>query len=295
MHCRRDQRGLVAAALREIFNTEAGEQAKQRVTSVLERLTAVAPKVCQLLEAAGEDLTAFYAFPSEHWTKLRSTNPLERVSKEIGRRSDVVSDLPQQRLGDPSRRRTAVRAERRVAGATPLPLRRVDGARCHRPRHRSGHRRPGGRTPWHLTPTTRRARPGGDLAPHGLSRRLSQPTSPNPRYTTTSECAQSWRRAGSKPSVKSPSKGERPSGPQRQAKSAAPLVCLPSGGIKGEPSRVSHGEGQGRGEEPGSQPRGTPQRRGRGTFGWWRRELGRPSPAWRSAEVRRRVASYNRW
>jgi putative transposase len=94
MHCRRDQRGLVAAALREIFQAEDGQAAKERVTNVLERLASVAPKVCELLEAAEEDLTAFYAFPREHWTKLRSTNPLERVNKEIGRRSDVVGIFP---------------------------------------------------------------------------------------------------------------------------------------------------------------------------------------------------------
>ena len=94
MHCRRDERGLVAAALREIFNAESYEQAKQRVTSVLERLKDVAPKVSDLLEDAEEDLLAFYAFPSKHWTKLRSTNPLERVNKEIGRRTDVVGIFP---------------------------------------------------------------------------------------------------------------------------------------------------------------------------------------------------------
>lgn len=94
MHCRRDQRGLIAAALREIFQAQSGEQAKQRVTSVLERLKDVTPKVCELLEAAEEDLTALYAFPREHWTKIRSTNPLERVNKEIGRRSDVVGIFP---------------------------------------------------------------------------------------------------------------------------------------------------------------------------------------------------------
>ncbi len=94
MHCRRDQRNLVAAALREIFNAEGYEQAKERVTQVLERLAGVAPKVCELLEAAEEDLLAFYAFPLEHWTKLRSTNPLERVNKEIGRRADVVGIFP---------------------------------------------------------------------------------------------------------------------------------------------------------------------------------------------------------
>jgi putative transposase len=94
MHCRRDQRGLVAAALREIFQAEHGAAAKERVTSVLDRLATVAPKVCELLEGAEEDLIGFYAFPREHWTKIRSTNPLERVNKEIGRRSDVVGIFP---------------------------------------------------------------------------------------------------------------------------------------------------------------------------------------------------------
>jgi putative transposase len=94
MHCRRDQRGLVGAALREIFNAESYEQAKERVGHVLERLSELAPKVCGLLETAEEDLLAFYPLPREHWTKIRSTNPLERVNKEIGRRSDVVGIFP---------------------------------------------------------------------------------------------------------------------------------------------------------------------------------------------------------
>ncbi len=94
MHCRRDQRNLVAAALREVFSAEHHDQARERVSHVLERLATVAPKVCELLEEAEEDLIAFYSFPAEHWTKLRSTNPLERVNKEIGRRSDVVGIFP---------------------------------------------------------------------------------------------------------------------------------------------------------------------------------------------------------
>jgi putative transposase len=48
------------------------------------------PKVAALLEEAEEDLLAFYSFPADHRPKLRSTNPLERVNREIGRRSDVV-------------------------------------------------------------------------------------------------------------------------------------------------------------------------------------------------------------
>ncbi len=93
-HCRPAQRGLVSAALREVFNAHDQAEAKRRVGEVLDRLTDQVPKVCELLEQAEEDLLAFYAFPQSHWSKLRSTNPLERVNREIGRRSDVVGIFP---------------------------------------------------------------------------------------------------------------------------------------------------------------------------------------------------------
>jgi putative transposase len=93
-HCRRSERGLVSAALREVFNAEGRDHARERVSEVITRLGKVAPKVAALLEGAEEDLIAFYNFPAPHWSKLRSTNPLERVNREIGRRSDVVGIFP---------------------------------------------------------------------------------------------------------------------------------------------------------------------------------------------------------
>ena len=96
-HCRPAQRGLVSAALREVFNADSREQARERVGEVIARLGTTVPKVATLLEEAEDDLLAFYAFPAPHWSKLRSTNPLERVNREIGRRTDVVGIFPNDR------------------------------------------------------------------------------------------------------------------------------------------------------------------------------------------------------
>ena len=96
-HCKAGQRNMVSAALREVFNAEDLADARERSASVIERLAPVAPKVAGLLTEAEEDLLAFYRFPRSHWPKLRSTNNLERVNKEIARRSDVVGIFPNDR------------------------------------------------------------------------------------------------------------------------------------------------------------------------------------------------------
>jgi len=93
-HCKKGQRNMVGAALREVFNAENLEEAKERARSVIERLEPSVPKVAELFEAAEEDLLASYRFPEAHWKKLRSTNNIERVNKEIARRSDVVGIFP---------------------------------------------------------------------------------------------------------------------------------------------------------------------------------------------------------
>jgi putative transposase len=96
-HARRDQHGLLAALIRPIFNQSNRDEARARLAEAVEKLERALPKVAAILEQAEEEILAFYAFPPEHWRKLRSTNPLERFNREIGRRTDVVGIFPDDR------------------------------------------------------------------------------------------------------------------------------------------------------------------------------------------------------
>lgn len=93
-HVQKAQQQMVGAAIRQVFAAPSRSEASAILTDVVEKFQAAAPKVAGLLEAAEEDLLAFMAFPKDHWSKLRSTNPLERVNREIGRRSDVIGIYP---------------------------------------------------------------------------------------------------------------------------------------------------------------------------------------------------------
>ena len=93
-HARKDQHGLLGALIRPIFAADSGAEARARLADAVAQLERPLPKVAALLEEAEEDVLAFYGFPREHWRKLRSTNPLERFNREIGRRTDVVGIFP---------------------------------------------------------------------------------------------------------------------------------------------------------------------------------------------------------
>jgi putative transposase len=91
---RKDQQPMLAALIRPIFNQDGRDQARERLTDAITTLEKPLPRVAAMLEEAEEDILAFYAFPADHWRKLRSTNPLERLNREIGRRTDVVGIHP---------------------------------------------------------------------------------------------------------------------------------------------------------------------------------------------------------
>jgi putative transposase len=85
---------MVAAAIRTIFAQPDRRHVRHQLTEVATTLRPQFPEVADKLADAGEDLCAFAAFPSPHWTKLWSTNPLERVNAEIKRRTNVVGIFP---------------------------------------------------------------------------------------------------------------------------------------------------------------------------------------------------------
>jgi putative transposase len=93
-HARRDQQPMLAALIRPIFGAEDRGAARDRLSEAVAALEGKLDKVAAMLEEAEEDVLAFYAFPADHWRKLRSTNPLERLNREIGRRTDVVGIFP---------------------------------------------------------------------------------------------------------------------------------------------------------------------------------------------------------
>jgi transposase-like protein len=85
---------MVLAAIRTIFAQPDGASVRAQLDEVAAKLAPGFPVVAGLLTDAKEDLLAFAAFPLAHWRKVWSTNPLERVNKEIKRRTDVVGIFP---------------------------------------------------------------------------------------------------------------------------------------------------------------------------------------------------------
>jgi putative transposase len=85
---------MVAAAIRTIFAQPDASHVREQLDTIAGMLGRQLPKVEQMLRAASADITAFADFPVAHWKKIWSTNPLERVNKEIKRRTDVVGVFP---------------------------------------------------------------------------------------------------------------------------------------------------------------------------------------------------------
>src|ERR1700750_307254 len=85
---------MVAAAIRTIFAQPDAAHVREQLGVIAGMLGRQSVKVETMLRDAAEDITAFADFPVPHWKKIWSTNPLERLNKEIKRRTDVVGVFP---------------------------------------------------------------------------------------------------------------------------------------------------------------------------------------------------------
>jgi len=85
---------MVAATIRTVFVQPDAAAAREQWRKVADGFRARFPRVAQLMDEAEADVLAYLAFPREHWRQVWSTNPLERLNKEIKRRTDVVGIFP---------------------------------------------------------------------------------------------------------------------------------------------------------------------------------------------------------
>lgn len=93
-HAHAKQRPAITALLRTIFTQETAEDASRQWRHVTDKLREGFPKLAEFMERTEADVLAYMDFPREHWTQISSTNPIERVNREIKRRCDVIGIFP---------------------------------------------------------------------------------------------------------------------------------------------------------------------------------------------------------
>jgi putative transposase len=85
---------MVGATIRTVFAQPDAESAHEQWRRVSDGFRSRFPRLAELMDEAEEDVLSYAAFPSEHWQKIWSNNPLERLNKEVKRRTNVVGIFP---------------------------------------------------------------------------------------------------------------------------------------------------------------------------------------------------------
>ena len=93
-HAGKSGRRVVSAFIATAFAQDTPEAASQQWRSVADQVRPKVPKLASLMDSAEQDVLAYMSFPRQHWTKLHSTNPIERLNGEIKRRTEVVGIFP---------------------------------------------------------------------------------------------------------------------------------------------------------------------------------------------------------
>lgn len=93
-HVGKAQQAMVASYIRTAFAQDTADAAREQWRKVADALRPKLPKLAQLMDGAEDDVLAHMAYPKEIRAKLHSTNPLERINKEIKRRTNVVGIFP---------------------------------------------------------------------------------------------------------------------------------------------------------------------------------------------------------
>ena len=93
-HIPRGDQSIVAAALRTIYAQPNQEAARRQLRAVYDAMAPRWPKAAEVLLEAENDILAYMLFPAEHWKRIYSNNVLERLNKEVRRRTNVVGVFP---------------------------------------------------------------------------------------------------------------------------------------------------------------------------------------------------------
>ena len=86
-HVRKADNSMVAAAIRTIFAQPNQEAARQQLAEVVGVMKPRWSKAAEVLANGEEEVLTYMTFPVEHWTRIYSTNPLERLNREVKRRT----------------------------------------------------------------------------------------------------------------------------------------------------------------------------------------------------------------